>query len=184
MKPKIKNVLRGMAKHIGIVVKFVDYLDDDTHGKLLPRENRILINARKPKTEHIYTLLHEIGHYLMHFKSPPRTHHPRIFDINWTWERLARLWSKFRRYFRFTFNRKAGKEWEADVWAMCAFVYIARHFDCRSKLIEFLDRHPEKTGIFLLAVYGTVYSDAKTRLIKIGQAVSMPFQSFWKFAMS
>jgi hypothetical protein len=184
MKLKTKNVLRGMARHIGIVLKFVDYLDDDTHGKLLPREKRILINARKPRNEHIYTVLHEIGHYLIHFKGPPRKYHPRIFDINWTSEWLARLSSQVRRYFRFIFNREAGKEWGADVWAMCAFVYIARHFDCQGELFTFLKRHPEKRSVFLLAIYGTVYSGTKTRLIKIGQAVSMPFQTFWKFAMS
>jgi hypothetical protein len=177
MKRKTKNVLRGLTKHIGIMVKFVDYLDDNTHGKLLPREKRILINARKPRNEHIYTLLHEIGHYLIHFKGLPRKHHPRLFDINWKADWLARLSSKIRRYYRFIFNKETGREWEADVWAMCAFVYIARRFGCRGELFTFLKRHPEKRNIFLLATYSTVYCDTKMRIKRVWHALAMQFKT-------
>ena len=168
-KHRIKNTLRGMAKHLGIKVKFVHYLDDDTHGKLFPREKRILINARKSRNEHIYTLLHEIGHFWVHFKHPKQKHHPRIFDINWKAEWLANQCSKVRRYYRFIFNIESGKEWEADVWAMCAFIYLARRITCRRELLEFLCRHPEKRKGFLLAAAGTVYSDTKTRIKKACQ---------------
>jgi hypothetical protein len=184
MKHQIKNALRGMSKHLGIKVKFVDYFGDDVHGKLLPREKRILINARKPRNEHIYTLLHEIGHFLIHFKSLPRKHHPRFFDINWKMEWLANLCSKIRRYFRFVFNKASGKEWEADLWAMCAFIYFAKRIGCRDELRVFLDRHPEKSKIFLLAAFGVAYSDTKTTIKKVGHSIAMPFQTLWKFAMS
>jgi hypothetical protein len=184
MKHRIKNTLRGMSKHLGIKVKFVDYFDDDVHGKLLPREKRILINARKPRNEHIFTLFHEIGHYLIHFKSPPRKRHPRFCDVKWEADWLARLCSQLRRYFRFIFNSKAGKEWDADLWAMCAFLYTARHCGFRNELVTFLERHPEKTNVFLLAVCGAVYSGTKKRIEKIRQAVVMPFQTLWKFAVS
>ena len=184
MKHRIKNTLRGISQHLGIKVKFVDYFGDDVHGKLLPRERRILINARMPRNEHIFTLFHEIGHYLIHFKSLPRKRHPRFCDVKWKADWLARLSSKLRRYFRFIFNREAGKEWEADVWAMCAFVYTARHFGFRDELITFLKRHPEKTQIFLLAVYGNIYGGTKTTIQNIRHSVAVRFQALWKLAVS
>ena len=184
MKHRIKNVLRGLSQHLGIKVKFVDYFGDDVHGKLLPREKRILINARKPRNEHIYTLFHEIAHYLIHFKSLPRKRHPRILDIHWKADWLARFCSQLRRYLRFIFNSEAGKKWEADVWAMCAFVYTARHCGFGDELMTFLKRHPEKTNVFLLAVCGFVYSGTKTGIQKIGHSIAMPFQTLWNFAES
>jgi hypothetical protein len=113
----------------------------------------------------------------MHFSNKPRKHHPRFFDIHWKLDWLANLSSKVRRYYRFIFNKESGKEWEADVWAMCAFVYLAKVIGCRSDLIEFLKRHPEKTNIFLLSVFGVVYSEAKTKFKKVIQLLRMPFQT-------
>ena len=164
-----------MAKYFGLKVKFVSYFGNDVHGKLFPREKRILINAHKPRCEHIFTLLHEIGHYLIHFKNSPRKHHPRFFDIHWKTEWLACLCSKVRRHFRFNFNKQSGKEWEADLWAFCAFIYLAKQIGCREELLTFVERHPEKTGSFFLAALGVRYSDAKTCLTKFLKRLLSPF---------
>ena len=180
MKPGAKNILRAMASHLGVKVSFVSYFSDNIHGKLLPHERRILINAHKPRNEHVYTLLHEFGHFLLHFQSLPRKHHPRIFDILWEVEWLANLNSKVRRYFRFIFNREAGKEWEADVWAMCAFICFAKRIGCRAELLAFLKRHPEKTEVFLLAACGVAYGGIKQRFKSLGHALAWPFQAMWK----
>lgn len=177
MKHKTKNMLRAMTKQVGLKAKIVNYLGDDVHGVLLPREKRILINANKPRNEHIYTLLHEIGHFLIHFKNLPTKHHPRFLDIHWETAWLARLCSKVRRYLRFIFNKQSGKEWEADLWAMCAFIYFAKRIGCRDELRVFLGRHPEKFKMFLLAGYGIAYCDTKTRIKKIGHALAIPFQA-------
>ena len=167
MKRRKKNVLREMARHLRLKVSFVSYFDDQTHGKLIPREGRILINANKPRQEHIFTLLHEIGHFLLHFKNPPMKHHPRLFDIAWKIEWVAKLCSKVRRQMRFIFNKASGKEWEADLWAFCVFIYFVRRVGCRDDLLAFLKRHPEKSGSFFLAVFGVAYSDAKTLIKKL-----------------
>lgn len=180
MKRPIKNTLRAMSKHLGIKVQFVDYLADEVHGKLLPREKRILINAHKPRCEHVFTLLHEIGHFLLHFKRLPRMRHPRFFDINWKIEWLASFCSKVRRSFRYTFNKETGKEWEADLWAMCAFLYLAKRIGCRGDLWAFLGRHPEKSNIFLLAGFALVYSDTKAKIKSVARSLVMPFQVLWK----
>jgi hypothetical protein len=176
MKHRAKNILRGMAKHLGLKVKFVDYFPDDVHGKLLPREKRILLNAHKPRYEHEFTLLHEIGHFLNHFKNPDRKRHPRIFDIRWEFDFWAKLSSFMRRYWRYVFNKESGKEWEADLWAMCAFVYLARYFGSRD-LLEFLNHHPEKNGMFWLAIGGVVYSDIKKRIATTYKFLLNPFRA-------
>jgi hypothetical protein len=164
MKVRTKNILRDTAKHLGVKIKFVSYLADDVHGKLLPREKRILINANKPRYEHVYTLLHEFAHYLLHFKKRvPRRHCPWYLKFNWKIDAIARIASKLRRFIRFAFNSKAGREWEADLWAMCGLVYLKR-FGGQSDLTAFLNRHTDKKWIYRLAATATVYSETKKRI--------------------
>jgi len=164
MKFRTKNILRELAKHLGLKVKFVSYFTDNIHGKLLPRERRILINANKPRCEHVYTLLHEFAHYLLHFKKPaPRRHCPWYLKLNWKIDAAADIASKMRRIIRFVLNSERGKEWEADLWAMCGLVYL-KQFGGRSDLTAFLNRHPEKKWIYRLAAIATVYSETKQRI--------------------
>jgi len=164
MKVRIKNLLRETAKHLGLTVKFVSYLADNIHGKLLPRERRILINANTPRYEHVFTLLHECGHYLLHFnRRAPRRHCPWYLKFNWKIDAIAKIASKLRRIIRFAFNSKRGREWEADAWAMCGLIYL-RKFGGRSDLTAFLNHHPEKKWIYRLAATATVYSETKKRI--------------------
>jgi len=172
IKHEANKLLRALTRHLRLKVKFVGYLSAGVHGILLPREGLILINAHKPRCEHVYTLLHEIAHFLLHFKRQPKKRHPRFFDIHWKAERLANLCSLVRRYLRFIFNKESGKEWEADLWAMCAFIYFSKLLGCRADLHAFMDRHPEKTNHFLLAASGIAYSGVKTRIKNVWSGVS------------
>lgn len=174
MKLKTKNALRALAKHLGLQVRFVDYFTPDIRGKLLPREKRILLNAHDPKCEHVFTLLHEIGHFVVHCGARRRKYHPRIFDVNWRNDWLASFSSVVRRYFRQRFNSSSGKEWEADLWAMCALIIFSNRFGARPELNAFLERHPEKINLFLLAVLGSVYSEVKTRFVNISRTILTP----------
>jgi len=174
MKRKTKNILRGLVRHFGLKIVYVSYFPPHIYGKLLPREKRILVNAHKPRYEHIFTLLHELGHYLQHFLTPRRTFHPGIIDRQFKSDLLAKLASRVRRHYRFAFNNTRGKEWEADLWAMCAFIYLARHIGCREELWAFVDRHPEKRNVFLLAAGATVYSWIKTSLQSVSQWLFLP----------
>ena len=56
--------------------------------------------------------------------------------------------SKIRRGIRFFRFQRSGKEWEADFWAACAFVYLARHLGFCDELKAFRNRHPEKAKSF------------------------------------
>jgi|ERR1017187_3632867 hypothetical protein len=161
MKHKTKNILRALAKHVGLKVIFVSYLSDDVHGKLLPREQRILINATKPRCEHVYNLLHELGHFLLHFKKcAPDRYNRWYLKRRWRIDAIAQLASKMRRYVRFIFNSHAGKEWEADLWAMCALVYLKKYLG-GSDSAAFLNRHPEKRWIYRLAAASAFYCEIK-----------------------
>jgi hypothetical protein len=180
MKRKTKNMLRAIAKHFGFKIVFVSYFSAGLHGKLLPREKRILINAHQPRCEHIFTLLHEVGHYIQHVLNPHRRHHPRVFEHPWKSRFLAEVSSHVRRYFRFIFNRTRGKEWETDLWAMCAFIYLVKAVGCRAEFDAFLKRHPEKRNVFLLAVGGTIYSGIKSRIENICQCLLLPFSATFR----
>jgi hypothetical protein len=175
MKHKTKNILREMAKHLGLKVVFVSYLSADVHGKLMAREKRILINAAKPRYEHVYTLLHELGHFLLHFKSClPNRYYPWYLNRRWKIDAIAALASRVRRHIRFMFHKQSGKEWEADLWAMCALIYL-RKVTGRSYLTAFLNRHPEKTRVFFLAVSGFLYSTLQQRTKAAFRILCKPF---------
>ena len=164
MKHRVKITLRAMAAHIGLKVRFVDYFDHHTHGKLLVRERRILVNAQTPRVEHVFTILHEIGHFVVHHQNSTRDYCPGYLRKNWKLASVNYYIGLVRRRLRYIFQCSAGKEWEADLWAMCAFILIAKQLDCRPVLTEFLERHPEKWGVFILAKGAFAYTGAKTRL--------------------
>ena len=156
MKHRVKNSLREMARHVGLTVKFVSYFDDQTHGKLIARERRILINANKPRTEHIYTLLHELGHYWLHVLNRAERRTPWYLEIHWQNKFLSKMTRTVRRYLRFIFNKQDGLEWEADLWALCAFYYLAKHIGCKKDFTAFLRNHPEKRHMYwLISVVAT-----------------------------
>jgi hypothetical protein len=175
MKRSTKNTLRAMAKHFGLTVKFVSYFGDDVHGKLLPRERRILINANKPRCEHTFTLLHELGHFVVHVLNPGRKYDPRLLDVSWPVAFLEKFASRVRRQLRFLFNKQSGKEWEADLWAMCAFVHVAKHIQCHDELCAFLQRHPEKLGMFFFTATGAAWAGLKRRVANLCAAFPPSF---------
>lgn len=176
MKQKTKNTLRDNAKHVGLKYKFVSHFSDDVHGKLLPREKLILINAHKPRYEHTFTLLHEFGHYLLHCNSLPRKHHLRFTEIDWKIEWLTDICSIVRRYSRRLFAKDSSKEWEADLLAFLMFILLAKAAGCWNDLFAFLEHHPEKIWTFLLAALVITYGGIKTRIQKIPQTLLIPFR--------
>ena len=176
MKFTTNSFLRAMARHLGFQVKFVGYLPDNEHGRLIVLERRILINAHKPRFEHIFTVLHEIGHIMMHVRNQNRVcQHPwlhRFWNIEW----IDSFVAKVRRHVRRLFNKDEAREWEADLWAMCAFFYIVGIFGNKNDLLTFLDHHPEKTKLFFLVGAIVTYTNLKIRIKKISQRLLTPFK--------
>ena len=177
MKSEIKKITRELAKELELRIKFVNYLGAKTHGKLLGRERLILVNAHKARCEHIFTILHEMGHYLFHVrKLAPDRFRPRYLNIHWKSDFMQRLASAVRRHVRFIFHKPSGKEWEADMVAMCLLLQIAP-FAGTSELWEFLELHPEKWSLFMIAACGTMATAVKVRLERFRRGLFKGFQT-------
>ena len=155
-------------------VKFVDFFPDDVHGKLLPREKRVLINAHKPRYEHTFTLLHEIGHLVIHFITPHRKHHPRFLEIAWKNEWLDDLCSKGRRIMRRLYSRDTARNGRL-IFGRFALFYLANATGCRDDMLSFLDHHPEKFWAFMLAAGSVFYCGIKYRITKPFKMLLKPF---------
>lgn len=165
MKHKFKFTLREMAQLFRLKVKYVSYLDANTHGLLLIREKRILINAHKPRTEHVFTFLHEVAHFILHYQKTHPKYCPWYFRKEWGHKFIDDVCRKVRRYLSFAFNSSPGKEWEADLWALCAFFLLAKQLGCKTDLRRFINDHPEKLNLFLLVTGVFAYTNTKKRLI-------------------
>lgn len=139
------------------------YFDDQTHGKLLVLEKRILINVHKPRVERFYTILHELGHYIIHHLNPPRDYSPGYMRHKWQRDSINKFFKKVRRYLHFIFQCSAGKEWEADLWALCAFWLLAKQSGDKMDLRIFLSNHPEKLQLFALVRIVSGYQSVKKR---------------------
>ena len=178
MKYRVKNTLRAMAAHFGLQVKFVDYFDGQTYGKLIVRERRILLNARKSRTEHIFTILHEIGHFAVHHQNQSRDYCPKYLRKDWKLASINEVCSHIRRYLRYVFSSTGGKEWEADLWALCALKYLAKHLGFKKEVQDFLRLHPEKRRLYLLVSIASVWTGAKLRIARAkkisGQLLNRP----------
>jgi len=180
MKYTTKQAVRVMTKQLRLKVRFVDYFPDDTHGLLLPLEKRILVNARKPRYEHVATILHEIAHYVLHVLNDNRFPWPWYLKRYWRFSYFAKMRSTLRRYVRYRFSTERSKEQQADLWAIMAFILVARCARSFSELIAFIDHHPEKFWIFCVAVFGVTYGGLKSRIRKITDTLLIPFRSLCK----
>ena len=177
MKHRVKKTLRELTTHFGVKVKYVGYFGAETHGKLMPREKIILINAHKSRPEHVFTLLHELGHYVLHVLNPYRKFHPRWCDLNWRVQFMANLCSTIRRYMRFNFRKEAGREWEADTWALCAFWLLACRFGAWEEFSAFLKHHPEKRWKFALVRTVSIFQDGRTRIKTFVRHLKLAFKA-------
>jgi IrrE N-terminal-like domain len=180
MKYTTKQALRVMTKQLRLKVKFVDYFPDDTHGRLIPREKRILVNARKPHYEHVFTILHEIAHYVLHVLKKNLLLMPWYLKRRWESASLAKMIRLLRRYVRFRFSTERSKEKQADLWAFMAFILVAKCAGTSSELRAFVDRHPEKFWIFYSAALAVAYGGIKTRIHNMMHTLLIQFRSLCK----
>jgi hypothetical protein len=116
---------------------------------------------------------------LLHFKKcSPNRYNRWYLNHRWKIDPIAKFASIARRTLRRFFNSERGKEWEADLWAMCALVYF-RKFVNPLDLTRFLERHPRKMSILLLAAYSALYCGTKERILTPFKALSR-----WKRGLS
>jgi hypothetical protein len=121
-----------------------------------------VIDLNQPQHDVIFTLLHEIGYFKLHFKNPRPLRMPWFINRPYENELLGETAYKTRRALRL----KVSKERQADLWALCAYRLIG----CPDDLKTFLKQHPEKLPLFLVAVAGHV----KTRIEKFIRTLFHP----------
>lgn len=88
---------------------------------------------------------------------------------------LDKIVSRTRRHLRFMFNQENGREWEADLWAMCAFILVAKTCGCQQELKSFANHHPEKLSLMVLAAFGVAYDGIKGRFQRFSRLILLPF---------
>ena len=144
MNKRSATILRSLAEHIRVKIKYIGGMPDGFFGFADPRSRTIVINANKPHDEHVFTILHELAHFVLHFDQPYRLFAPRWVERSYKSTFMVENTYKLKR----TLRRRFGREWQADLWALSAFPIVGT----RNDLEAFFDRHPDKIAPFFLAV--------------------------------
>jgi hypothetical protein len=142
MNKRTAKILRGLAEHIRVKIKYIGGMPDGFFGFADPRSRIIAINANKPHDEHVFTILHELAHFLLHFDQPYRLLAPRWVDRPYKSTFMVENTYKLKRMLR----RRFGREWQADLWALMAFPMVGTP----DELGTFFSRHPRKMPLFFL----------------------------------
>jgi len=168
MTRKTKQFVRAIAHHLRLRIKYANMIPK-VAGFLDPSKasRTIVINATKSKSDHVFTILHEIAHYILHYERSHRMRLPWYLTRQWNANPMARFSKATKRLV----SRKLNPEWQADMWAMCALLHIGAADDFQAILTQY----PEKTGLACLCVAGTIYAGIKSRLKKAFRRICHPF---------
>ena len=143
----------------GIQVIYVDDVPAENNTGFLDKSEPptfIAVKRVLHPSEQVFTILHELGHLVMHRRPCPR-------PSNWAQRFLTHIWDNhymawFARAVRKRFHKQYDREFEADMFALDLMARFGRRYD----LQEYLTRHPENTGWFLLLA-----THIRTRAIKL-----------------
>jgi hypothetical protein len=155
MNPQPIRTIFDLAKFYGLSIELLD-LPANNAGYLDPHDDPqyIAVNRNLPHCEQVFTIAHEICHYISDHKRPRRKYPNRLLNQQYK-SRLAQL---FVRDLRYTLNKILPAEREADMFAMSWLVQFGGGKDLK----EFIDRHPEKTWLCMF--------------ISVNALVRMPFR--------
>jgi hypothetical protein len=170
MTRKTKQFVRAIARHLGLRIKYANMIPK-VAGFLDPSmaSRTIVINANKSKSDHVFTILHEIAHYILHYERSHRMRLPWYLTHQWKSNPMIRLSRTTKR----AVSRKFNYEWQADMWAICALLHIGATDDIQ----VILTQYPEKTGLACLCVAGTIYAGVKSRLKRAFSRILHPFSA-------
>jgi hypothetical protein len=158
MTKKIKQIIRMLAASHELRIKYVSDLPPKVPGFLDPSKasRTIVVNANKSKSDHVFTILHEIAHFILHFERSHRVRSPWYFTRQWKSKRVMRLAKLTSRVAW----RKFNEEEQADAWAFCALFQLGATDDIQ----VILTQHPEKTGMFCLCAFSSICTAIKVRV--------------------
>jgi hypothetical protein len=146
----------------------VDDLPDKVAGFLQSGSDPryIFVNARKSPSEQVFTIAHELAHYIMHLDRKPWVIRPWYLKIKWQAPLAVRISGRLERLVRLGF----GREWQADLWAL-AFLW---EIGATDDLLAFMDSHPEKSALCWTTGLVMVYVRIKRRIKDFFQILFYP----------
>jgi len=170
MTPNTEQGLSRFAEYFDLQIEYVDDLPDNVPGFLQPGLdlNYILINANKPRSDQVFTIAHELAHYVMHLNRPPKDFAPWYLKIQWENKWL----SKFSRMASRWLRLKLTPEWQADVWA---FIFLF-HIGARDDLIAITEMYPKKSGMFWYAALFVTYHGITQRIKNFFRGLFTPLE--------
>jgi len=170
MTRKTKQFVRAMAHRLRLRIKYAN-MTPKVAGFLDPsRASRtIVINANKSKSDHVFTILHEIAHYILHYERSHSMRLPWYLSHQWKSNPMIRLSRTTKR----AVSRKFNDEWQADMWATCALLQIGAADDLQA----ILKQYPEKIGLVWLCLVGSLYAGVKCRLKRAFSRILHPFSA-------
>jgi len=150
MKPSLPLSL--FLDHFGLTVIYTDKLPEQVYGMLDNAEDPrlIFVKSNLPKYEEVFTIVHELGHHVLH----PNFKGRRTFS-NWFTRRpwKIQILAKIARGTRISCIKTMNEEWQADLWTLCFLLLIGDS----ANLNEYLKHHPEKKGLFAISVIVCIY---------------------------
>ena len=149
-----KNVLplSIFLDYFDLKVRYSDDLPDQVYGVLDPAEEPrfIIVKSNLPKYEEVFTIVHEVGHHVLHPSFKSRRTFSNWFTLR---EWKIKLLAKIARGTRMSCLKTMNEEWQADLWTICFLVMIGEG----ANLTEYLKHHPEKNNLACLAMMVCFY---------------------------
>jgi hypothetical protein len=158
MTRKTKLLIRALADQFRLRIKYVNDLPAKVAGFLDPSKasHTIVVNATKSKSDHAFTILHEIAHYILHFQRSHQMRLPWYLTRQWKSQPMNRFSKTTKRLV----SRKFDDEWQADMWAVGALLFIGAKDDFQA----FVNQHPDKTWLVSVCLLASIYTNVKFRV--------------------
>jgi hypothetical protein len=169
MTLQTEEQLIALAGHFDLEIKYVNDLPDNVPGILQagPDLGYIIVNARKSRSDHAFTIVHELAHYVMHLDRPPLCLVPRYLDRPWE----SKVMIQYTQETKDFIHRKFGPEWQADLWAFILLWQIKAFDD----LIALPRIYPRFKWMLWYSLAAVIYGGFKKRVKHLIQTFSSPF---------
>lgn len=143
MNQRRPMTVEGLAtEYFRLALEHRTDLPDSVGGYLDPATcpSFIAVNANQPRCEQLFTIGHELGHYIRDHNRSRRKFQHWLLDLRCE----TRIGKLYVRYMRHLINRFLPREAEADLIA----VHVMQCFAPQTEVRAFLERHPDKIWMF------------------------------------
>jgi hypothetical protein len=165
-----KRELRECVRYFGLQVKYVRGLPDKVSGFLQPGSDPqyIFLNEGKSRSDHAFTIAHELGHYVMHLDRPLKNRTPEFLDYHGESEFFLETTQMTKEWVQRFFE----PEGEADAWAFALLLRLGATDD----LLTILELYPKKFWMFLAICASSTFNAWKSRITNFFQVLFDAFK--------